>query len=565
MGSRSGRRRRLVVRVGVAVVGLLALAAPAWSVFGSTPAVVGNAIDTATLEPPTALTASSLCGQTGLQSISTVAPGASTSTVTVPTPSGVAADQLLLAQLTWHDHDQTGSVSAPSGWTLIRGDDDGGEVRQWLFYKVAGASEPASYTFTSTSSDAREVAAVIAAYGGVNTSAPIDAHGGQFGSSAAMTAPSITTSTSDTLLLAFFGQREKASIAPPPGMVERWELNAVIPSVEAADQIRGPSGATGTRTATSSKSREWVAQLVALRMLPVPSTITFRDGGTGIAAAGTSMAIGKPPAATAGDVLVAVVYWDEADSISPPAGWTHVRTDHEPTDNWRQSVFWKLAGSSEPINYTFTATGSSPDEAVGIIGAYRGVHPTAPIDAHGGQAQVAPYDDPIRAPSITTTVAGTMLLGFFGSTSVGNITPPPGMTERRDVQYPSGDGAAIELADEGLASSGPTGARTAQQPGVGNLGIGQLIALRPASGGSGSQNRVSLAWTPSVSAFAEGYTLRRWQGAALESTRSISPGGASAFIDGPVVSGATYRYDLESVYASWTSTVTSVTTTPVCP
>ncbi|MGH9189462.1 MAG: hypothetical protein ACRD0Q_05460 [Acidimicrobiales bacterium] len=61
----------------------------------------------------------------------------------VTSPTGTSSD-LLLALV--RQRKTTGTVAAP-GWTLIR--QDGTSARSSLFYKVAGSSEPVSYTFTT--------------------------------------------------------------------------------------------------------------------------------------------------------------------------------------------------------------------------------------------------------------------------------------------------------------------------------------------------------------------------------------------------------------------------------
>jgi len=197
-----------------------------------------------------------------------------------------------------------------------------------------------------------------------------------------------------------------------------------------------------------------------------------------------------------------------------------------------------------------------------VIGAYSGVDPTAPMDVQGGQVQTTIYDGPITAPSVTPTLTGTRLVGFFGSTAVRAIAPAPAMTEIRDSQVASGDGAASSLQDEALTAPGPTGTRVAVQS-VGNMGIGPLVPLRPAV--STSDPVVTLTWTPTVSSFASGYTLRRWNGAVAEDQRALTPRSTATFTDDPLVSGTTYDFELQSVHEGWTSSSRRVTITPTCP
>src|SRR5438034_4484156 len=86
---------------------------------------------------------------------------------------------------------------------------------------------------------------------------------------------------------------------------------------------------------------------------------------------------------------------------------------------------------------------------------------------------------PVTAPSVTTTVAGEMLVGLFGmADGRPTFTPPSGMTERFDVNSGSSSGTASEGTDAVQAAAGSTGARTATATNAADS-IGQLIALTP--------------------------------------------------------------------------------------
>ena len=62
-------------------------------------------------------------------------------------------------------------ISAPAGWTTVH-QDASGAVRQAVFVKVAGPAEPASYTWTLSST--RRVAGGITAFSGVDPAQPLD-------------------------------------------------------------------------------------------------------------------------------------------------------------------------------------------------------------------------------------------------------------------------------------------------------------------------------------------------------------------------------------------------------
>lgn len=96
---------------------------------------------------------------------------ANSSSVSVTKPSGTASGDVLVALVTSND----GTISASGGatWTKIghaTGQPDAFDAT-W-FYKVAGGSEPSSYTFTN-GGGAAPIAASVMAFTGVDTSGPI--------------------------------------------------------------------------------------------------------------------------------------------------------------------------------------------------------------------------------------------------------------------------------------------------------------------------------------------------------------------------------------------------------
>ena len=83
-----------------------------------------------------------------------------------------------------------------------------------------------------------------------------------------MTAPSITTTLPNTLLI-FAGSGSTAATYTPPGnMTERFDRTTsgtYKVSIEAATQALASSGATGTRTALASTSVRSVTVMIAVR------------------------------------------------------------------------------------------------------------------------------------------------------------------------------------------------------------------------------------------------------------------------------------------------------------
>ena len=235
------------------------------------------------------LTAQQPAGSIGFRAATSAVNEAARESLTIQTPNVAAPDDVLLATVFVRgvvgDARKTATVAAPAGWTLVRRDDctkdnvPGGVSSLVSYVRVATASEPASYTWTF---DARRLAmGSIAAFTGVNTSTPIDAHKGNAALPDAYTkiipAPAITTTLAGTLVVGIFGLHEGGhSIAPPEGMTGRFERTSPEPlagprpvaaslTLRIADELRSSAGATEERRAAATTADTWVAQLIALR------------------------------------------------------------------------------------------------------------------------------------------------------------------------------------------------------------------------------------------------------------------------------------------------------------
>src|ERR1700675_3010206 len=79
-----------------------------------------------------------------------------TTSVLINTPTGVVAGDVMLACVGHTLASGTATAATSPGWTLINGSALGGSTRRFgtVLYKVATASEPANYTFTTTSAAA---------------------------------------------------------------------------------------------------------------------------------------------------------------------------------------------------------------------------------------------------------------------------------------------------------------------------------------------------------------------------------------------------------------------------
>lgn len=207
-------------------------------------------------------------GEAGTASIAfrSVATATATSTsLPVDKPGGVAEGDFLLAQIMFRKGTDI-AVTAPSGWTLLRRDDNGQDIGSAIYYKLAGDAEPSEYTWVFNQGGG--VNAGILAYSGVASDHPIIASSGAGGDSANLQADSITAEDG-AKLVAFHGIAERTTLSTPAGMTERYQLqpSGNKRSSKSADEDVS-AGATGPRTSGAGSAGKWVAQLVGLRVAP---------------------------------------------------------------------------------------------------------------------------------------------------------------------------------------------------------------------------------------------------------------------------------------------------------
>ena len=188
-------------------------------------------------------------------------------------PSGTASGDFLVAAF----HVENGismTLSASGGATWTELDYvTGTNVQGSIFYKFAGDSEPATYTFSKNQTFGSVLSVGILRISGVDTDSPIDGFDTATGSTATPTCPDITTGVDGTLVLRFFGQDDDHNpVSVPAGHTQHWHENTTLGfdmTVGAASIAQADPGATGTGVFTNSTGGGWLAWTVALS--PAPS------------------------------------------------------------------------------------------------------------------------------------------------------------------------------------------------------------------------------------------------------------------------------------------------------
>jgi acid phosphatase type 7 len=206
-----------------------------------------------------------------------------------------------------------------------------------------------------------------------------------------------------------------------------------------------------------------------------PSAAAFRSSSfVSSSTTTTSLRVAAPAGTAVGDVMVASVNVRGLPTITAPLGWNLLRTDVNSTV-MTMATYYRVVKVGEPLAYTWSF--SLKKAAAGGIVAYSGVDTATPIDASDGLVKASSAT--ITAPSITTTVPETRLVGFFGTATRTTVTPPAGMTERGDVASTFGTDATLEGSDSVLSAAGASGQQNATAA-ASARNIGHLVALRPA-------------------------------------------------------------------------------------
>jgi hypothetical protein len=190
--------------------------------------------------------------------------------LTIARPAGVVAGDLLLA-VVGHQGGTARGMTPPPGWTPVPNGDyaQGTNARIHAWYLIAGASEPDSYTFTITGGSGQDTSGALFAITGASAAAPINASLGQVNASSSKTAtaPSVTTSAANTLLLYCAAVSTGVTFTPPSGMTEQLDLGTTgtykVTTTIATQELAG-AGPTGPRAATTSVSTRGVALTIAI-------------------------------------------------------------------------------------------------------------------------------------------------------------------------------------------------------------------------------------------------------------------------------------------------------------
>lgn len=214
---------------------------------------------------------------------------------------------------------------------------------------------------------------------------------------------------------------------------------------------------------------------------PACPTGIVHVGSTFMNVTGGTLTIDRPAGTQTGDLLLLAVHVSGSAAITGlPGDWTEVQavtqnaTGQNPPNSTLR-LYRRTVTASEPASYTFTLAANRPASAG--ISAYRNVHPTSPIHA---QAQNSgngnPGQNSLTAAAVTTTVANTQVVAFFGTVNSADHSTPTGMELRYRTNPVSYRSSSHGRLFAGTGSIGPFAAGTAG----GSAWTSITVALAPA-------------------------------------------------------------------------------------
>ena len=212
-----------------------------------------------------------------LRGVQTASIGAPSTSLNVAAVAGVQGGDLLMAAIFVNESGSANpSIAAPEGWTQVLAPIQNGAMglgAVGIYTKVAGTAEPSSYTFTITygaGDTGWSTECQLAAYGGANTAAPVDAVAQQQnGSSTTATAPSANVPAghnSDQLVVTFAVGKPGTNPSTPTGMIRENLFDNPAHGVATVwfDQPLTASGATGTRVSQLALSTHTIGTTIAI-------------------------------------------------------------------------------------------------------------------------------------------------------------------------------------------------------------------------------------------------------------------------------------------------------------
>lgn len=124
--------------------------------------------------------------------------------------------------------------------------------------------------------------------------------------------------------------------------------------------------------------------------------------------------VAVPTGTTENNLLIATVVTDGSigTNLSPPSGWSEISLGTDSDDRVTLGIWWRLASSSEPADYTWSWTANGETSYAWIM-RFTGHNGANPIHAFVEQQGSGTSSSP-DSPAITTSTDGCMILRIGG-------------------------------------------------------------------------------------------------------------------------------------------------------
>lgn len=364
--------------------------------------------------------------------------------VTVTKPTGTAEGDYLIAYNTMDPDSAASTMTGASGFSQIGTTNtvtSAGHAKVWA--KVAGASEPADYTFGGAAGSSSAV--VMLCLTGQHASTPIDVsptHGGSSTAATAHVAPSIDPTVTDTLMITGYmalAQNGSGSYSPPSGMTERADVTAgAWTQTSVATQLLSADTATGTRTATFSESKAWIATSLAIApSAGGPATVTLVPGT--VATSAPAMVVTPSVTVVPGTVSSAAVAMLPAPVVALATG--SVASSAVPVLPAPVVALVPGAISASATPPTVTPTVSLAPGVVATSATQLTVTPTVSLTPGVVVASAVPVS--LLAPSEVTLVPGTVSITAAPLPITPVIQLTPGVVSVTAAPLPVAPGPVI--------------------------------------------------------------------------------------------------------------------------
>ena len=204
--------------------------------------------------------------------------GRSSKGLSIAVPAMTLQGDVLIAALDVR-RDASLTITPPAGWTLIRRESYSSSypMSQALYWKMAGFVEPPMYTWGFSSGTG--ASGGILDTRGIDSAHPVDVSSGAVAmNTKSNTAPSVTTTAPNDLVVGLFGNTGSKAVMPPADFMEYFDVHSssgARSTTEASGFVQTTAGAVGERVAkTAGSSSTTIGQLVALRSSTPPVLVS---------------------------------------------------------------------------------------------------------------------------------------------------------------------------------------------------------------------------------------------------------------------------------------------------